>query len=198
MANGLSKTEIINMALRFHGKNTSYTQMASNNPPIEVEYAKTFYDAAVLHALGEADWSFFTTPIEIDFNDDAPQRSWAHGYRVCSDILRLVPMRWFAFEILGDRFYTNEDKPSIWGIKADCFDDSTKAPKDFCLLVANALAYELCSVLCPSDNAKAQTILQFYSWTLSPMLASRAVNSAHSKTIDEMDKEGTADGGYPL
>ena len=178
----MTKTDIYRIALRQHGKTCTEEEVRSDTPPYEVVLCNTYYDAAVRRVLGETDWSFLLRRVEISETEDLPEGRWAHGFVLPFGILRVAKRSTKPYQLLGNRFMTDDDDPDIYVIQ-DAF-EPTFAPRDICTLVGLALAYELCGILAPADNAVMQLILQSYSWTLQPMIA------AESPSIIRSPEEG--------
>jgi len=165
----MTLTEIYNIALRQHGKLCTEAEVTSANPPYEVRLCTSGYNSAVHRVLGEFNWSHFTVPVIYQELYDFPKGKWVHGYLLPQGILRIVPRSTQPYDLIGNVFLTNEERPDIFAIM-DNF-DCESAPDNFCELVGLALAYDLCGIIAPADNAILSMILQKYSWTLQTMIS---------------------------
>ena len=185
----MTRTEIYNIALRQHGKKCTQEEVLSQTPPYEVELCNTYYDAAVRKVLGESDWAFILRRVEASDCEDRPQGRWAHGFVLPPFTLRVSGISTKPYQIIGRTFLTNEADPDIY-IIPNWF-ESEMAPDDICQLIGLALAYGLCGILAPANNAIAQLIIQNYSWILQPMITAEA--PAYMRSVEE---GGPADGSF--
>ena len=184
----MTKLEIYNIALSQHGKKCTKEELESQNPPTEVEACNTMYELAISGVLGENDWSFFLTQIELDFDDDEPAGNWTHGFYMPGNVARIakISAKHKPYLIAGNRFYTNEDAPKdLWGIKWSAL-QMEAAPRDICYLVGLWLGYLVSTTLSPSDNNLANRILQNYSAQLSSVMR-REYASSQDNYLDPED-----------
>ena len=177
----MTRTEIYNIALQQHGKKCTEAEVKSENPPYEVQLCHTYYDAAVQKVLGENDWSFLVRRVEVEDCDDEPMGKWKHGFSLPPFYNRVSALSTKPYQVIDRHFYTDEDNPDIFIIPS--YFESELAPNNICQLVGLALAYELCGILAPADNAIANLIMQNYSWTLMPMISAEATSFIRS--VDE-------------
>ena len=177
----MTRTEIYNIALGRHGKKCTEAEVKSNNPPYEVQLCHNYYDAAVQKVMGENDGSLMVRRVDVKDCDDEPMGRWKHGFTLPPFINRVSPLSTKPYQVIDRHFYTNEDEPDIFVIPS--FFESEIAPDPICQLVGLALAYELCGILAPADNAIATLILQNYSWILQPLISSEA--TSHIRSVEE-------------
>lgn len=184
----MTKLEIYNIALAMNGKKTTKAEMTAEVKPTEVDACDNMYSLAIKSVLGECDWSFFVRPMNVYLDDDQPHGKWKHGYLIdrC-EVYRIarVDAGNEPFQILGERFYTDEDEPSLWGITNDSFILET-APRDFCYLVGLYLGYLISTILSPSDVSIAQGALQAYSGQLSSAMK-RECNNFNLNYLEDGD-----------
>ena len=177
----MTRTEIYNIALRQHGKKCTEAEVKSDTPPYEVQLCNTYYDAAVQKVLGEVDWSFMVRKVEVEDCDDEPMGKWKHGFSLPPFYLRVSSLSTKPYQVINRHFLTNEDDPDIYIVPS--FFECEMAPNEICQLVGLALAYELCGILAPADNAIANLVIQNYSWILQPMIA--AESTSFVRSVDE-------------
>ena len=174
----MTRTEIYNIALQQHGKKCTEAEVKSDTPPYEVQLCNTYYDAAVQKVMGESDWSFMVRRVDLEDCDDEPMGAWKHGFRLPPFYNRVSDLSTKPYQVINGHFLTNKDNPDIFVVPA--FFESEIAPRQICQLVGLALAYELCGIIAPADNAISSLILQNYSWILQPMLASESPSIVRS------------------
>lgn len=173
--------EIFNKALLQHGKTCTKADVESSTPKWEIVLCQNFYRKAVLNVLGECDWVRYTQKIFFDPSYDFPEGGWMHGYLLPQGILRILPNSDQPYEIIRNKFLTNEERPYINAIM-DTFDPED-AEDDFCELVSLAIAYELCGIIGPADPNVQTKIRQSYSWLLTPMVS--AQSNAQIRSVEE-------------
>lgn len=184
----MTKLEIYNIALSVNGKRATKEELNATVKPTEVDACDSMYKIAIETVLGECDWSFFVKPITLNLEDDQPHGKWQHGYSISdSEVYRIARVdageRPYAF--LGNRFYTNERDPQLWGITSDALFIET-APRDFCMLIGLYLGFLVSQVISPSDTALAQRILQSYSGQLSSAMR-RERNNMNLNYLEDGD-----------
>lgn len=183
----MTKLDIFNMALSQHGRKCTQAEIDSDNPPTEVEACNRMYRTAVDNVLAEYDWSFCVVPIELDYEDDESYGRWLHGYRMPTSVIRIARPygKGEPFFISGGRYYTDEEKPQVWGIMytSSIMD---MAPSDFCNLVGLWLGYLISTIISPGDANLAQRIIQNYSASLTAMMK-RESNSIAESYLDDDD-----------
>lgn len=177
----MTRTEIYNIALRQHGKRCTEQEVTSEDKPYEVRLCDDVFRSAVHKVLGEHNWSSRTVPVYYDKDFDFPERGWRHGYLLPQGLLRVIPRSTNPYLLMGTKFLTDEDDPVIYGIM-DNFDPEIETD-DMCNLVGLAMAYELCGIIAPADNAIASMIIQKYSWTMAPMISADC--PAQRRSIEE-------------
>lgn len=176
----MTKTEIYNIALRQHGKKCTEAEVKSDTPPYEVQLCNTYYDAAVQKVLGESDWSWLVRRVDLEDCDDEPSGKWAHGFTLPFGFSRVSDLSTKPYQVINGHFYTNEDDPEIYIVPSEFYFNCEMAPHNICQLVGLALAYELCGILAPADNAISNLILQNYSWILQPMISAESTSYIRS------------------
>ena len=168
----MTKLQIYNIALQQHGKKCTQAELDSANPPYEVQVCNTNYEAAWRKVLGECDWQSMLVKVDVADCDDEPAGKWAHGFVLPYGIMRVSSISSKPYQIRAGHFYTDEDNPDIYYMPE--FFDCRIAPENICHLVGLALAFELCAILAPADNAISQRIVQSYGWLLQPMISAEA------------------------
>jgi len=179
----MTKLQIFNIALGEHGK--QITQADITNNIYEAQMCETYYRNAVLNVLGECDWNFLLTRVVYDPDYDYPEGGWTHGFLLPQGILRVVPRSSYPYEVIGNKFLTNEDRPEIY-VMMDTFDPEV-ARDEICYLIGYNLAFLLCQKLSPANNVLMQMILQNYNLVLTPLKNAQA--TTYFRTIEECGTE---------
>lgn len=171
----MTQLEIFNLALSLHDREIKQADLDSQTPSKEVRLCKVYQPVAVLKALREMDWSFFTQELTVDLSDDVSGWGYRHGYLLPSTLFKHVPLTDDPFQIAGGRYYTNSTNPVLYGMLKDCF-ETMEHPEEFDLLVGYAISYEICGILSPKSGLD-QLALQQYSWILAALTTAEVHNN---------------------
>lgn len=171
----MNQLEMFNLALSLHDREITQADLDSMTPSKEVRLCKIYQPVALIKALREMDWSFFTQELAIDLSDDVPGWGYRHGYLLPENLFKHVPVSDNPFQIAGGRYYTDASKPSLYGIFKNCF-DTMKHPDEFDMLVAYAISYEICGIMSPKSGLD-QLALQQYSWILAALTTAEVHNN---------------------
>jgi hypothetical protein len=176
----MTQLEIFNLALSLHDRAITQEDLDSLNPSKEVRLCKTYQPVALIKALRELDWSFFTQKLTIDLSDDVPGWGYLHGFPLPENLFKHVPINDDPFQIAGGRYYTDTSDPILYGMFKACF-DTMEHPDEFDMLVAYAISYEICGILSPKSGIDQQAVQQ-YSWILGALTAAEVHNNYRADT----------------
>jgi hypothetical protein len=171
----MTQLEIFNLALSLHDRVITQADLDSLNPSKEVRLCKTYHPVALAKALREMDWSFFTEKLAIDMSDDVPGWGFLHGFLLPDNLFKHVPISDEPFQVSGDRYYTDNEEPELYGMFKNC-SDTLAHPDEFDMLVAFGISYEICGMLSPRSGIDQQAV-QHYSWILGALTAAEVHNN---------------------
>lgn len=185
----MTDLEICNLALSFFDKTVTQAELDANKTK-EARACVLYLPIAKRRTIGEENWSFFTSLLDVDYDDSVEGYGYMYGYALPQNFSTVISVEpeGTGYRVLNGRIYTNETNPKVWGITEDCMDDIDHT-EDFDVLVGFSLGFLISGNLAPSDVKLPQVILQQYAWTKGALLQKEARNLTHDGGTQERDTD---------
>lgn len=171
----MTDLDLFNITLSIFDREIEQADLDSATPSKEVRLCRRYLSLAKLKVLREFDWSFLIEKLQVELSEDGGLGEFLYGHILPEGLFKVVKINIdYPYQVLGNIFYSDRDKPTLYGIMEDFKEDN--APEDFYELIAYALAYQIAPLLAPEGRFD-EVVLQKYSWALNGLISAECHNN---------------------